>query len=81
MAATLHDLSTLPNWPRLLSEQQAAAYCGVTGETFRRHIPVAPRRLGRRVLYDRRDIDRWLDGADENGGPIPEPADLGSLFA
>jgi predicted DNA-binding transcriptional regulator AlpA len=64
MAAAVQDLIDLPNWPRLLSENQAAAYCGVSGETFRRHVPVEPRRLGRRVLYDRLAIDAWLDSVN-----------------
>lgn len=78
MAAALHDLTTLPEWPRLLSEDQAAAYCGVTAETFRRHVPVTRRRLGRRVLFDRHEIDRWLDQADDGGAAVSP--DLGSLF-
>lgn len=61
MAAAVADLQHLPNWPRLLSPDQAAAYCGVSAPTFAAWCPVEPLRLGKRVLYDRRKIDLWLD--------------------
>ncbi|NFV80061.1 hypothetical protein [Magnetospirillum aberrantis] len=68
MAAALKHLENLPNWPRLMSVDQAAAYCGLSGEAFRQHVTVQPLRFGRRVLYDRMKIDSWLDEISSNGG-------------
>ena len=47
--------------PRMLSLPDAAAYCGVSGPTFKAHCPVKPIRLGERVLWDRERIDLWID--------------------
>lgn len=57
--------------PRLLSQQQAAAYCGVSVGMFKDRITIAPVALGRRRLYDREDLDRFIDslkgGATRSG--------------
>lgn len=50
----------LPDWPRLMAEPQAAAYLSISATTLRKDGPDA-RRHGRRVLYDRHDLDRWAD--------------------
>lgn len=68
MAASVEDMARLPHWPRLMSAEQAAAYCGLSDEAFRQHIKVAPVRFGRRVLYDRAKIDTWVDGLAGTGG-------------
>ena len=48
--------------PRLLTVEQAAAYCGVGRDNFEARVGVRPLKLfGNRVLYDRVAIDRWLD--------------------
>jgi hypothetical protein len=47
--------------PRLLSAEVAAIYCGVSVPTFKRVCPVSPKSIRTRVLYDRVEIDRWLD--------------------
>jgi len=41
----------------------AAAYCGITVQTFEHHIRphVAPIEIGARRLWDVRALDRWLD--------------------
>lgn len=67
MVAKVADIAGLPDWPRLLSEVQAAAYCGMSDEHLKRHCPVSPFRFGKRVLYDRRRIDQWLDGLEKGG--------------
>jgi hypothetical protein len=63
----------------MLSRERAAAYCGVSVNHFDRECPVAPVRLGARVLYDRRRIDVWLDrladGADVASDPGRGPND------
>lgn len=51
----------LPDWPRLMSLRLACAYFGVCDKTFR-SLGIAPRRIGRRVLWDRQDLDRFADG-------------------
>jgi excisionase family DNA binding protein len=50
--------------PRLLSQQEAARYLGISYWTvrdlvFRREVPFI--KIGRRVLVDRLDLDAYLD--------------------
>ena len=50
--------------PRLLSQQEAARYLGISYWTvrdlvFRREIPFI--KIGRRILVDRFDLDTYLD--------------------
>jgi len=59
--------STLPDWPRLMSIEFAAAYVSLSENTVREHGP-KPKHHGRRVLYDRIDLDRWADSLD--GQPL-----------
>lgn len=60
--------------PRLLSLQQAAAYCGVGRETFGAKVGVVPVKVfGHRLLYDRVALDRWLDQI--GGLPTDGPGD------
>jgi hypothetical protein len=48
--------------PRLLTPDQAAAYCGVGRENFEARVGVPPVKLfGNRVLYDVKALDKWLD--------------------
>lgn len=62
-------IGALPAWPRLLSAQLAALYLSLSETTLREHGP-APKRHGRRILYDRLDLDRWADRLD--GQPLDE---------
>lgn len=50
----------LPDWPRLMREDHAAAYVGISGSMLRDHGP-APKHIGRCAVWDRRDLDRWAD--------------------
>lgn len=50
----------LPDWPRLMSVEMAAAYLSRSVTTIRERGP-HPKRDGRSVLYDRVDLDRWAD--------------------
>lgn len=59
----------LPDWPRLMDEPQAAEYLSIGKTLLRMHGP-KPKKLGRRVLYDRRDLDRWADRLGEQ--PLDE---------
>jgi hypothetical protein len=52
-----------PDWPRLMSERDAAAYLSIGATTLRERGP-APRKVGSRTLWDRRDLDRWADALD-----------------
>lgn len=52
--------TVLPDWPRLMSEPIAARYLSISETTLRERGP-APKRSGRRRLYDRKDLDRWAD--------------------
>jgi excisionase family DNA binding protein len=52
--------------PRLLSQQAAAAYLGISywtlrDLTFRGEVPHV--KIGRRILVDRLDLDAYLDRA------------------
>lgn len=51
--------------PELLSNEQAAGYLGLQPRSLtvmrnRGDLDIAYYKVGRRILYDRRDLDRWL---------------------
>lgn len=47
---------------RMLTDQQAAEYCGFESVNgFKAYIRVAPVNFGRMVRYDVRDLDDYLD--------------------
>lgn len=66
------DRIVLPGWPRLLTIELAARYLSIGVTTLRDHGP-APKRSGRRILYDIRDLDRWADRLD--GQPLDADAE------
>jgi hypothetical protein len=55
--------------PRLLSIEQAARFLGIAPKTLRNRIgpraehpfPVRPKKIGKRVLFDRRDLNTYVD--------------------
>lgn len=63
------NMSATVRWPRLLGVEQAAAYLSLSPKTIRnglardaeRPFPVKPKRYGRRVLFDIRDLDAYVD--------------------
>ena len=62
MTARVDDLARLPNWPRLLSRRQAAAYFGVAPATFDSlGVEPATIAIGRRKVWDRQELDTWVD--------------------
>lgn len=71
MTAHVPIRAEMPHWPRLMDCQLAARYVGISATYLREHGP-EPKRLGKRVLYDIRDLDRWADTLD--GQPL-EPED------
>ena len=62
------DVITRP-WPRLMGVKMAAAYIGLSPKTIYNGIcrnaqcpfPVKPKRYGKKVLFDKRDLDAWVD--------------------
>lgn len=60
VTGTMGARARLPDWPRLMPLRLACAYFGVCDKTFR-SLGIEPRRIGRRVLWDRQDLDRWAD--------------------
>lgn len=75
MVARVEDIERLPDWPRMLSRDQAAAYVGVSTGTFAREVAAgfwpAPLERGRRQTWDRAAIDRMLD---QRGGLTQDSA-------
>lgn len=61
--------ASLPDWPRLMPIDMAAAYLSRSPTVIRERGP-APKRDGRSVLYDRKDLDRWADRLAEQ--PLDE---------
>ena len=56
---------------RLLSAENAAQYLGI-GTTLFATLGLPSIRIGRRVLYDRIDLDRWVDDHKSRGRAIKE---------
>jgi len=67
---TASDVPKLPDgrlvlagWPRLLTMRMAAAYLGLSVETLKKRGRELPGRKcwGKRVVYDRVELDRMID--------------------
>jgi hypothetical protein len=59
-----HETSKSTIIPRLLTRQQAAAYCGVSVPTFESICPIKAVALGtgkRLERFDRISLDRWIN--------------------
>lgn len=66
--------------PRLLTQTQAAAYCGLCASNFKKACPVPPVKLSDRIpRYDRNALDRWIDSLDKSGLNGLE-GDLGAMW-
>ena len=66
--------------PRLLTQGQAAAYCGVCVEVFKKACPVPPVSLLDRIpRYDRHALDRWIDSMN-NFRPIENGDDIERMW-
>jgi hypothetical protein len=69
--------------PRLLTQGQAAAYCGVCAEVFKKACPVPPvKMLDRIPRYDRHALDRWIDSLDNlrHVAPVDAGDDLRAMW-
>lgn len=61
---------------RLLNLKDAAAYCTLGVDTFKRACPVQPVRLrpgARGLRYDKHKLDAWIDTLKEEGAEAPTP--------
>jgi hypothetical protein len=62
--------------PRLLTTEQAAAYCGIGRENFEARVGINPLKIfGARKLWDRVALDRWLD--QQSGLPTTSTSGAG----
>lgn len=60
MAAATLNLSVVEK--RMLSPIEAASYCGLASKHFKVLCPVVPISMGgKSALYDKRDLDQWID--------------------
>lgn len=71
--------AALPDWPTLMDEATAAAYLGMSGDTFRGFMArkgVRPVDLGgpRLTRWRRADLDRLVDSLPARGVPSPAEA-------
>ena len=63
-----HNL-VIQQWPRLMDVRTAALYIGMAEKTLRNRISrkaedpfeVRPKRRGRKVLFDKKDLDKYAD--------------------
>lgn len=53
---------------RLMTLASAAAYCDMPVRNFRKHIGIAPVRLGSTELWDRHRLDAYIDGLQGAAG-------------
>lgn len=60
--------------PRLLPTPQAAAYLGISA-TKLRDLPLRPKRLDGKVVYDRLDLDSYADALPLDGEAAWPPAE------
>ncbi len=65
--AAANDATVRP-WGRLLGVEDAARYLGISEGSLRNHVTVKPVNIGKRVLYDRLDLDRFADTLAGRGG-------------
>ena len=65
----MEKLTIIARWPRLLGIDQAAEYLSISPKTIRNCLgpkapqpfPVKPKRYGKRILFDRKDLDSYVD--------------------
>jgi hypothetical protein len=63
------NLVVVKEWPRLMDLPTAAAYIAMSPKTLRNRLSrkaedpfeVKPKRRGRKVLFDRLDLDKYAD--------------------
>jgi predicted DNA-binding transcriptional regulator AlpA len=73
-------MSALPDWPRLMSADLAASYLSISKTTFLQRVGARafpqPIREGKRVLWDRRRLDLFVDARSGlQQSPANQPGD------
>ena len=69
------DLAAIPYWPAAMDQKTAAAYCGVSVDTFKGVCPVKPisyTQSTRGQRYLRQRLDDWLFSLDTNTQDAPK---------
>lgn len=60
------DAVVMPDWPRAMRAELAAAYVGISESTLHKEVKAkrfpAPLKLPMRIdIWDRQDLDAWVD--------------------
>lgn len=77
MAVATLNLQVSPR--RMLTERDAADYCGLPVKHFRSDCAVAPVTMPRgKLLYDIRDLDSWIDSL-KGGAPDDDDSIINRL--
>lgn len=78
MAGATLNLSVIDK--RMLSASEAASYCGLPSKYFKTACPVQPVQLAQKYqLYDKRDLDQWIETEKEGFAQTSQEAILGRL--
>lgn len=78
MAAATLNLNVVEK--RMLKESEAASYCGLAAKHFKAICPVVPVTMGGRFqLWDKRDLDQWIDTKKSDLSDAGQAAILGKL--
>ncbi len=65
---------------RMLNATQAAEYCGIPARYFNSICPVQPVALASKYhLYDKRDLDLWIDNEKTGAADASQSAIVGRL--
>jgi len=73
----------VPFWPAALRLDQAAAYCGLSVDTFQKVCPVRPiefTQSTRGHRYLRASLDTWLSSLDLNESTLPPKRRFGDML-
>ena len=63
------NITVYQHWPRLMDLETAAHYIGMAPKTLRNRIArtaedpfeVKPKRRGRKILFDKKELDKYAD--------------------
>ena len=78
MAAATLNLNVVEK--RMLSASEAASYCGLAAKHFKTLCPVPTVMMaGRFPLYDKRDLDQWIETEKTGAADASQAAILGRL--
>lgn len=78
MAAATLNLNVVDK--RMLSATEAASYCWLAAKHFKTICPVQPVNMGGRfILWDKRDLDQWIDTEKSGIADASQEAILGRL--